>query len=211
MKLLESLKALFQIGAGKSMSEDVETTQPATPPILFSKNDRGEVIKVNLNEDEKKILLNFTKSSFFDSLFIIFNQILNEGTIYSNDVNKIDDFIIDWQVEHPDESLPRPLQFIQAALLPKLNNMYTEPDAIITQQQQSNTPQQPMRAMVEEPEVVFEGNELPSYLGRINDMIEKEVRRRVKIEMRDYATLKNDYIILKKKFSDIQKVFGARE
>ena len=217
MKLIATLKGLFQIGKRKAMIEDdeLEIEQPkavATNIDFKEKTKKGNVIKVHLNDQERAILQSFTKSPFFNELIVYFNQILLEGTIYEKDANKIDDFIVDWLAENPEQPLPKTLQFIQVAIVPKINGEYSDASTIPpgTLPYQPQQVQQTPHTQYAQPDIVFDDENLPSYLPKIHDIIEKEVRRRVRVEMREYNKLKIEHNELIAKMADISKLFSPK-
>jgi len=202
MKLIESLKGLFQIGKGKTMSE--ETTQDIKPTIDTSK--KGNVITVSLTQQEKTILQSLSKSSFFNEIVVYLNQLILDGTIYDNDVNKIDDFINDWRSEHVDEQMPKPMQFLEVIFL-KITDPSQESSVLQTNTSTNNIKPQ---SIPQQPDIIFDDENLPSYLPKIHDIIEREVRRRVRVEMRDYAKLKIEHNELISKMADISKLFSPK-
>ena len=159
----------------------------------------GEVIRISINQQEKKILESFTKSPFFNDIVTYLNQIILDGTINSKDANKIDDFIIDWTINNEDQMLPQPLQFLQRVIIPKIMGdvmnesapNYGAPSATATQKL----------------EPVIDDDNLPTYMPKIHDIIEREVRRRGKLENKGYLELKKKYDELVNKMAGISKLF----
>lgn len=192
--------------------DEVEIEQPkiaAQNIDLSYKAKKGNVINVHLNDQEKAILQSFTKNPFFNELIVYFNQIILEGTIYEKDANKIDEFIVDWLNENEGQPLPKTLQFIQMAVVPKINGEYSETSPI-QQSIQAHIPQATPQIQLHQPDIVFDDENLPSYLPKIHDIIEKEVRRRVRVEMREYTKLKIAHNELIAKMADISKLFSPK-
>lgn len=166
----------------------------------------GDIINISLNETERKIIDSFIKSPSLSSIHPYLIQILNEGKIGTKDVDKISDFVIDWSIDNENSPLPQPLQFIQAVLLPKLSNQD------IALPEMPSSPQQSQMSRGHEPQydaLVVDEENLPTYLPKIHNIIELEVRRRVKIEMKAHAELKKSYDELKKRFADITKMLSS--
>lgn len=160
-------------------------------------------IPVNLNENEKKILDNVLQLEVLSSIRPYITSILLDGVIIDEDVAKIDDFIIDWMVENEGVEVPGPLRFIQTVILGRINGDYVAPPTQVSGGPlvPSNSP--PMAQM----EPIIDMEDLPSYLPKIYDLIEREVRRRVKEEMKEYNSLLKRYEELKKKFEGISQLF----
>lgn len=174
-----------------------------------------ELVKVDLTIDESKILTGLAKSPFFSGISAYLNQIVLDGGISTKDANKIDDFILDWINDNPGENLPPPLQFLQVAIVPKLNKQFAEELGVIPKQQDvvTQSATSTVRLNQEEYQILeplLDVENLPSYINKINELIEREVRRRVKIQMKEYQELKIRHNELISKMEGISKMFSPK-
>lgn len=156
--------------------------------------------KINLNDQEKKILSSILEIEALNSIRPYLSQILLDGAIPDADLSRVDEYIIDWEADNVDTGnpLPKPLAFIRSAVLGRA---------------QGGIMQDPMQGLgtpygaSEQPVIDMEN--LPSYLPKVYDLIEKEVRRRVREEMKEHGALIKKYDELKKKFEYISQLISV--
>lgn len=159
-------------------------------------------IAINLNDAEKKILENIIQLDVLNSIRLYLTNIMLDGSILEEDIPKIDDFIIDWMTENEGQEIPSPLKFIQVVILGRAGGgVFDNPNILPpnTQIPSIGYPNQQLEPVIDE-------ENMPTYLPKIYDSIEREVRRRVKIEMREYNLLLKKYGELKKKFEGLKNL-----
>lgn len=162
-------------------------------------------IDIKLTEQESKILENIIKIDEYNSIRPYLTSILLDGAIVERDASYIDDFIIDWITDNPNTEIPGPMRFIQAVILGRINGDYVAPPTQVSQSPLVPSVGSPMANI----EPVIDMEDLPTYLPKIYDLIEREVRRRVKEEMKNYNVLLKKYEELKKKFEGISQMFSV--
>lgn len=176
------------------------TNELVTSPNSTPVNIIPSKIPLALTAQESQILSGLAKMDVLSSISPYLTSIVLDGSTNSKDIGKIDDFIIDWQTENAGEELPKPLLFIQNVVLGRgLNKeLANSPVTGLFQPQPQNIPQE---------SIEIDPENIPTYLGKIYELIEREVRRRVKIEMKEYTVLSKKYEELKKKFESISQIF----
>jgi hypothetical protein len=160
-------------------------------------------LTISLNEKEKAILDRLIKMDMFSSIAPYLSNILLDGCVLEDDTDKIKEFIIDWITDNEGNEIPGPITFIQRAIIDRIDGIYAEPIANNPLQYQG---QQYGNAPVME-NVNIDPENIPSYLNPVLTLIEREVRRRVKIEMKEHAGLQKKYDELKAKLENISMMF----
>lgn len=170
-------------------------------PQLVSK---AVVVNIQLNEQEKKILDGITKNDYFSSINPYLIEILIDGGTDEKNFQHIMDFINDWRADNVEtqQPLPAPMRFIEIAILAKADADYAKDP---TQIPNFNSP----NPQYQEQPITLDLENLPSYLPKIYDMIEREVQRRVKVEMKEFNQLLKKHEELKLKFQHISKMFNV--
>ena len=158
-------------------------------------------IKINLDDNMTKLLNKIVEEGTYSTINPYINEMIIDGYILDKDAENIDDYIVDWLAENQGQSLPMPLVLIQKLILGNFSN---SPNDFLPAVPNLNTQYPSQDQLIE-----IDPENVPSYLNSINGLIEKEVRRRVKIEMKDHAILLRKYDELKKKFEGISKLFNV--
>ena len=156
-------------------------------------------ISINLNEKEKAILDKIIKMDMFSSISPYLSNILFDGCIVESDADKIKEFVIDWITDNEGNETPGQIIFVQRAIIDRIDGTYVEQVAI-----NQNVLQEQHNPLMD---VNIDPENIPSYLNPVLTLIEREVRRRVKIEMKEHAGLQKKYDELKNKLENISQMF----
>ena len=143
--------------------------QEVNPQITLIKTDKN-IIKIKLTDQEKSILSGVIKNPSFVNIAPYLSQALHDDAIDEDSVTKIDDFMIDWMTDYPNQQEPQAFTFIRIAILSKANSGFVNPNRV-------TNPFGGQPPLFNEQPVVDYDN-LPSYLPKIQDMIEREVQSR---------------------------------
>lgn len=166
-------------------------------------NELGLIVKdsykVPLNQNEKAYLAKIKGSEKLLDISPYLESIFVDGAISATDAPRIEEFVNatfmnESQYMEAGARLPDWMLFLQNVIIPRIGADGLEGVSEVLNEQPRREAEEPSNLDMEN---------LPSYLPKVYDLIEREVKRRVREEMKDYNELKKKYNDLKAKFESI--------